>query len=487
MKDEPSLQGKVANSLLWSSLASWGQGVASLLIFMALARLLGPQQLGLFAAVMVVITFIHMFAEQGLSEAIVQRPDITPGVLNAVALINFALALLILLATWYAAPFIAQRMGLPEMVPVLRVVASVILISAMTFAQQAMLRRNFNYRWLSLSTLVSTVVSGALGIGLAAAGLGVWSMVIQALTASILSNLLIWSKPQWCMGLKFDFKGVMPLVSFGSKRLLTNLLEMLSTRYIELFIAATLGAAALGLYSVGVKLYQALMQMLGGSLLNVMLNGFSRIAHDRPRLLEAYYRSVGMVMSTVSAGFILLALLAPELTLALFGERFAISAHIMEPVMVWGALQSIMWSTGTAYNAIGRPAISLGLGVMRACVLLPVLWWVRDQSLISMVYAFMAAQFATVPVSLWVARTVLGISLRRQAWVMLPFVLALLVTAAVVIGLRRIEWVVLLPVWGRLLLLGLAGVATYATVVYAIAQTHVRDMVGALRLAICTA
>jgi O-antigen/teichoic acid export membrane protein len=479
-----SLRGKVVSGLIWSSAANWGQSILSLLAFMAFAHLLGPHDLGMFAAVMVVIAFLQMFAEQGLSEAIVQRPEITPGVLNAVAIINFGLAVLIVVGMWFAAPFIAYKMGITGIVDVLRVVAVSLLVSALTFAQQAMLRRNFNYRWLSICTLVSVFTSGAVGVGFALAGMGVWSLVAQALSSVIVSNLMIWSKPQWKFRFEFDFRGVIPLVSFGSKRLATNLLEVVSTRYIEIFIAASLGTIALGLYTVGVKIYQAAMQMVGGSVLNVVLNGFSRLSHDHNALLEAYYRAVGMMTSTVSAAFVLGALLAPELVGVLFGDKFAISALVMMPVMLWGATQAVMWCTGTAFNAIGRPDISLGLGVIRLLILLPTLWLLRDENLLNVVYGFMAAQFVTLPVSLFVARKVLGISLLRQAAVMLPFVFSLALISLLVYGMRHLGFVIALPEWGRLLALGISATLSYSGLMAVMARTHWRDIYLAIRPAV---
>lgn len=479
-----TLRHKVVSGLFWSSIANWGQSILSLLVFMAFAHLLGPHNLGMFAAVMVVISFIQMFAEQGLSEAIVQRPDITPPVLNAVALINFGVAALIVLVMWFAAPYIALKMGIAGIVDVLRVVAMSVLISALTFAQQAMLRRNFNYRWLSICSLVSTLISGSLGVGFALAGMGVWSLVVQAVSGALIGNLMIWSKPQWKFRFEFDFRGVLPLVHFGSKRLATNLLEIVSTRYIEIFIAASLGTVALGLYTVGVKIYQAAMMLLGGSVLNVVLNGFSRLAHDHDALLEAYYRAVGMMTSTVSAAFVLGALLAPELVGVLFGDKFSVSALVMMPVMVWGATQVVMWCTGTAFNAIGRADVSLGLGVIRLLILLPTLWLLRGESLLDVVYSFMAAQFVTLPVSLFVARKVLGISLLRQAAVMLPFVFSLALTSLLVYGMRHLGFVIALPEWGRLLVLGISATLSYGGLVTVTARTHWRDIYLAIRPAV---
>lgn len=482
-KPETSLRSRVVSGLFWSSFANWGQGVISLLVFMVLARLLGPHDLGVYAAVMVVISFIQMFSEQGLGEAIIQRPEITPPVLNAVALINLGLALLILLVTWLAAPLIAERMGIPDMEDVLRVVVSAVLISALSFAQQAMLRRHFNYRWLSISSLTGTVVAGAVAIAFAFMGFGVWSLVIQTISAAIVTNLMIWSRPQWQFRFQFDFRGVMPLIGFGSKRLGTNLLDLISTRYVDMFIGATFGAVALGIYAVGMKIYQAAMQVIVGAVLNVVLNGFSRLAHDRAKLVETYYRSVGMMTATISAVFVMAAFLAPELTRILFGEQFAESARIMELAMLWGAVQSVMWCTGTAFNAIGRSSITLVMAVVRASVIFLTLLLVHNASFLTVVASFMAAQLAVIPLSLFVARAVLNISLKRLAAVVMPAILALLVCGGLIYLARQFEFVSSMENFPRLVLLGALGGGAYVLMLTLTARNHVRDMYLALKLA----
>ena len=103
-----SLRSKVITGLFWSMIQSWGVKLATLLVFMVLARVLDPYQLGVFAAAMVVLSFVGLFIDQGLSQAIVQTAQITVRQLNTVFLINLILAALIYAGLWFAAPLISS-------------------------------------------------------------------------------------------------------------------------------------------------------------------------------------------------------------------------------------------------------------------------------------------------------------------------------------------------------------------------------------------
>lgn len=209
-----SLRSKVLSGLVWSVAQTWGIKLISLLLFMVLARVLDPHELGVFAVVMVVLAFVHLFVEQGMNEAIVQSPQITVQQLNTAFLINLTMAVLIFVLLWFIAPLIAAHLKIAELTAVLRVATLGILVGAVTFSQYAMLQRNFHYRWLATCAFVSTAVSGAAAVFFALRGLGVWSLVIQALTASVITSIMLWSQPQWRFAFDFDFAGARNLLLY---------------------------------------------------------------------------------------------------------------------------------------------------------------------------------------------------------------------------------------------------------------------------------
>jgi O-antigen/teichoic acid export membrane protein len=475
------LRDKVRSGLLWSAAQSWGMRLSSLLLFMIVARVLAPDQLGLFAAAMVVLSLFGMLSEQGLSEAVVQRSDITQEQMNAVFWVNVLVALLLVGIVWLAAPSLAQFMKIPELTAILRVASFSMPLSAASFGQVAMRRRMFSYRWLATTTLASTLVGIAVAAILLYVGFGVWSLVAQTLVGTSVATALMWSRPIWRLSRQVDFRGIRPLMAYGSSRLGTYLLDFANTRYIEIFLASTMGPAALAVYTVGLKLQQSLMQMFSSTILDVAHSGFSRLAGDRPGLIAAYNRSITVTATLVVPIFIGVAAVAPSLTVVLFGAKWASSAEVMRWMALLGAVQVLQFYNGTVYNAIGRPLIGLQFMVVKVILTFGALGMAREGGMTGLLHAYIFSQLATTPLSFYVVRRLVGVSLTelaRRIWPMLVASCSLaLASASMQAWLLSRQSPVLLV----LLAAASAGAIAYLLVLQLIAPHVVRDTIHLLR------
>lgn len=477
-----SLRSKVLSGLVWSIVQSWGVKLATLLLFMVLARVLNPHQLGVFAAAMVVLAFVGIFIDQGLSQAIVQRARITVQQLNTVFLINLGLAVLIFGVLWFVSPLIAAYLKISELTDILRVASLVIIISATCFSQQAMLHRNFRYRWLAVSALVATLISGIVGIVCALRGLGTWSLVIQMLSGSVIGAAMMWTQPQWRFSFDLDFSGVRELLSYGMNRLGTSLLDFVNTRYVEIFVAATLGPVALGIYSVGVRIYQALMQALSAAILDVALNGFSRLAHDPVALREAYYKAVTLTAAVAIPVFCLLAAIAPEVTVVFFGSKWAGSAGVLRPMALLGALHVVEYYNGTLFNAIGKPSIGFKFVVFKTVATFVSLWLMREPDLLSIVYVYVASQLVAMPLSFYLVQRIVGVSLRTVLMRIWRFLAACILGMVLITLGRHVGMVADLSIFSRFIVLSVLGSLGYAGFLALTARAQVRELYGMVRV-----
>jgi O-antigen/teichoic acid export membrane protein len=476
-----SLGKQVRSGLIWSVVRSWGGRLAGIVIFFLLARILSPEEFGVFAAAAAVLAFIELFAEQGLSDAIVQKPAISPKELNTAFLANFILAALLVAAIWWCAPLIAAAMEIERLTEILRIACLGILINALGFCQLALFRRNFQYRWLAVRTLAATVISGAAGVWLALAGFGVWSLVGQFLTNATVNLLLLWLKPIWKPGLGLSTAGFGQLLRYGGNILGMRLLDFANTRVIELAIGAWLGAATLGLYSVGSRLYAILMQLLSSVVLDVAHAGFSRIAGERERLAEAYYRAMTATAAFAVPCLVLVSAVAPELCVVVFGSVWAGSAEILKPLALLGAVQTMQYYNGTGLNAVGKPGISFLIVIVRAATTVGVLAATRGCPLPVIVQTYVFGQLLTTPVSFYFGRKYLGVSIRRIVRLVCPFVMASAVLFLAVTQCRPwIEETVAAPVF-RLPLLALAGGLAYGVLALAFGRKPLMDAIGKLK------
>lgn len=476
-----SLHTKVRAGLIWSTIQNWSIRLSGLLLFMFMTRLLSQDQIGLFAAASVVLALTGLLAEQGLGEAVVQTQHISEEQLNCVFWLNLGLALLLAGALWILAPTIAAWMNLPTLTDVLRVTSVTVPIAAAAFSQTAMNKREFRYKWLAQVNLASIVVAGVIAVALAAGGFGVWSLVAQSVVGATCVSVMLLARPQWKLSRRVDMRGTRSLVSYGSYRLASNLLDFASTRYIDVFLVATVGPVALAVYTVGTKVYQALMQTLSASILDVVLNGFSRLAADREALLAAYYRSVTLTATVAVPAFCLVAAVAPSLTVVLFGEKWLDSAEVMRFMSALAVVQVVQFYNVTLYNAMGKPRVGLVLMVVKIAVTALALYLARNDGLTGILMAFVASQLAITPINFYLLRRLVGVSLRRLAGLLWPFFAAsaLMVTTVVFFTAQLSH----APIGNllRLLALSACGGLTYLATVRLLAPSALNDTLSLIK------
>jgi O-antigen/teichoic acid export membrane protein len=472
---------KVRLGLIWLGIKSWSMRLSSLLLFMLVGRLLSADQLGLFAAANVMLILLGILSEQGFLQAVVQRPEITPAQMNAALWVNVGVSAAMVVIIWLAAPAIAALMDTPGLVPVLRVASFSLPFWAASYVQEAMRRRTFEYRWIATTSLISTLVSTLVALAMMLAGLGVWGLVAQTLVGAMVSALVLWLRPAWRASWQADFRGMRPLMSYGCKRLTANLLEFGNTRYIEIFLAVALGPAALAMYTIGIKLPQALMQTYSSTVVDVAHSGFSRLAADRVALAAAYTKGVCVISTLAMPVFLGIAAMAPPLVVVLFGAKWAPSAEVMRGMALLGAVQVHQLYNISLFNAIGRPGIGLQFMVVKVVLTFGALALARDGGMTALLNAYILSQLATLPLGYYLMHRLVGVSLLDLARRIGPLLLAQLVLMAVAqgvqIALEGRGWPALLV----LLLSAAASAASYLAFLALAARATLRETLALVR------
>lgn len=447
---------------------------------MLLARILSPADMGLFATATTVVAFCALFVDSGLSEAVVQTRDITPRQLSSVFVINLAMSLVVLAGVWFAAPPLSVHFNLPELTLILRVSAFIVLLNAFAFSQTAVFRRAFKYKRLAVITLGGTLLSGAAALAMALLGMGVWSLVAQALIAAGYTSLMLWLKPECSFfGWQFHYKSIKGLLAYGVKRLITAIMDFANTRFIELFFASIFGTATLGIYFVGARIYQILMQVLCSAILDIAHNAFSRLAEDKTKLHDAYYSAQTLASATTMPTFFMLSMVASELVVGVFGRQWADAGAVMVPLLLLGGIQVLQFFNGILTNAVGRPGVSLSLMIIKTAITMGTLFAARDLTFNQIVWAYFGSQIAIAPISFYFAKRFVGISFRRVIARIWPFVAS---TAAAMASMHMARHLLNIEIiLAKMILLLLVGGGIFVATALLLARHRVMEIIHMLR------
>ncbi|MGA9754626.1 MAG: lipopolysaccharide biosynthesis protein [Desulfobaccales bacterium] len=367
-----SVLQKAVGSFKWLGLMQLVSRSAQPLIFLILARLLTPNDFGVMATAMVVVSFSQHFWDAGLGRALIQTQEAPEQAANVIFWANVALSLPLYAGLFLAAPWVAAFFHSPASLPVLRVLGLLIVINSFVAAQQNLFVRELDFRWLFWVNLATAVLPAGLSIPLAYAGYGVWALVAGSLCASLLNLLLLWLKSPWRPRLAFDRPLARRLFGFGLWVMLENLLGWFFVWGDKLVVGRVLGPEALGLYTVGWNLCAVTIGLILNPFLPALYPTFSRLQDDL-EVLKATFHKVNRVIISLAlpmgAG---LFLVGPQIATVLFGQKW----EGLGPVLsLLGLAQGISWLVGInteVYRALGRPDLNTKLLFISILFYLPV-------------------------------------------------------------------------------------------------------------------
>lgn len=241
----------VFTNIIWKFLERGSSVLVTLLVNVVLARLLDPSVHGLLAMVTVFVAISEIFVTAGLSNALVQKQDADDDDFTTIFWLNVAVSLLLYLLLFFAAPWISRYFGYSELVMILRVLSLRLLVSAVNSVQCAYIARNMIFRHYFFSTLSGKVLSGTVGVLLAVSGAGVWALVAQSLSITIIETAVLWVRVKWRPTGRVSWKRGKQLYGFAYKVMLTSMLETITDQIRNMLIGKHYTSGDLAYYNKG--------------------------------------------------------------------------------------------------------------------------------------------------------------------------------------------------------------------------------------------
>jgi O-antigen/teichoic acid export membrane protein len=295
MPKEDTLKSKAFRGAFWSSIDSIGTRLVQLVIGIVLARLLLPSQFGLIAMLAIFMAVAQSLLDSGFGSALIQKKEITELDTNSVFFFNLFISVVLTATLFLLSPLIADFYKEPELNLITKAMSFVIIINAFSQVQSAILSRELNFKFLSIMNLVAGTVSGLIGISLAFFGFGVWSLVLQQLSTSIIRAILLWFLDIWRPKLIFSYQALKGMYSYGSKILASGLIYHLFENLYFLIIAKLFGSTPLGYYSRALSLSELPPSTLSGIISRVSFPVFSSIQDDNALLKSALKRALHLL------------------------------------------------------------------------------------------------------------------------------------------------------------------------------------------------
>ena len=246
---DAELKEQAKKGLIWSAVQRFSSQGAQFVFTIIIARQLTPEDYGVVGMLGIFLAVATVFVDGGFTNALIRKQDRTQADLSTVFYFNIVIGLLAYLVIFAIAPFVADFYDMPMLTDVLRVFGLTIIINSFCAIQMTLFNINIDFKTQTTISLISIFVSGIVALCCAFAGMTYWTLVIQALTSSIVSTSLYWVMSNWRPILVFSKQSFHEMFSFGSKLLIQGLINSIYSNIYPIIIGKLFAASTLGNYT----------------------------------------------------------------------------------------------------------------------------------------------------------------------------------------------------------------------------------------------
>lgn len=364
MKKE-SIKESIISGLLWKFAERIGaQGVA-FIVNIILARLLCPEDYGLISLITIFLAVSSVFIQSGFGTSLIQKKDADNIDFSTVFYFNILMSLIFYFLLYIIAPYISKFYNEPTLTPIVRVMSISLIISAVNNIQHAYVSKTMQFKRFFYSTLIGTILSGFVGVGMAYMGFGVWAIVAQQLFNSLVDTIILWFTVKWRPQLVFSIERLKGLFSFGWKLLISGLIDTLYTNIYGLLIGKIYNPSLLGLYNRGEQFPSLIVTNINGPIQSVLLPALSEEQDNKERLKAMVRRAIVTSSFIIYPMMIGMAAVAKPMIMILLGERWLGCVFILQISCITLAFWPIHTANLQAINAVGRSDIFLKLEIIK--------------------------------------------------------------------------------------------------------------------------
>lgn len=363
-----SLRNKTVHGLGWSAIENVMKLGISFVISIVLAWKLSPDEYGLIGILMIFISVFNAIVDSGFTNAIIRKKDATDVDYSTVFYTNLVISVFMALILFFCARPISYFFKRDELIPLTQVMSVVVVINALAIVQRARMTRNIDFKTQTKVTIISSLVSGIIGIGMAYLGCGVWSLVAQQISSQLLNTILLWFYNRWVPSLVFSWSSFREMWTFGWKLLVSCLIDTTWKEIYQVVVGKFYSSATLGLYTRAKQFSQIFSSNLTSIVQRVSYPVLASIQDDKVRLKYAYQK---VIKTTMLPTFVLMfgmAACARPMILSLIGEKWIECVPFLQLICFTGMLYPLHAINLNMLQVQGRSDLFLKLEIIKKII-----------------------------------------------------------------------------------------------------------------------
>jgi len=461
--DANHARSEIGKGSAWMITMRWVVRLIGVFSTIILARLLTPEDFGVVAIAMLIISLIELFADAGITLAVIRHTEDSRELYDSAWTLSIIIGALLTVVILLASPLTIEFFEEPRSFWIILVLAFRPLITGfqnigiLTFRKELNFRKDFKFGVIrKLSFFVPTIIA-------AVVLQSYWALVIGTITGGVITVAAsYWMHP---FRPRISFSYVHELLAFSVHLLSQNVMRFICLRFDEFVVGGIAGTEKMGLYYVAVDVGSAPTAELVLPISRSLTPIYAKIKDNAENLRSTYLSTLSMISTLAFSASVGVALVAEEIVSLVLGEQWDAAAGIMVWISLAAAAYAIVDSANHLLNPIGKEAVATKLGFAVIVLLIPSIIFAGMQGTVEDIAATRFVVFAVMaPISLIVVGRQLHIGPIEFAKVLWrPALGASLMAGALIFIDERLQ----VPLFFDLLISVTVGVIVYGSVVTA--------------------
>ncbi len=393
---EQKLKDRTISGVGWSAADAFlGKGV-TFIVGIVLARLLTPSEYGLIGICTIFVSVLSVIVDSGFSSALIRKKEVSEGDYSTMFVLNILLSVFLYFLLFLCSPYLASFFGHEELIELIRVMGLILIIQALSIVQVTELSRRIDFKTKTKASLLSSIISGIVGIGMAYYGYGVWSLVGQQVSRQLIYTVDLWFLNKWKLSLRFNKASFNYMFGFGWKLAVSGLLNSIWNQLYQIVVGKFYNAETLGQYTRSREYASLFSENFSLIIQRVSYPVLSKLQDEKERMLFVYRKVIKLSMFVTAICMIFMGAISEPLIYCLIGPQWNEAAKYLPLICISLSLYPLHAINLNMLQIQGRSDIFLFLEIIKKLIAIgPIclgifvnIYWMLIGSIITGVISF---------------------------------------------------------------------------------------------------
>ncbi len=424
------------NGAIWTFIDTIINKGAYFIATIILAGKLGPKEFGLIGMIMLFVAIGNNLIDSGMSTSLLRSRFITDKDYSTVFITNILMSVFVYCILFLIAPLVSSFYGQPILIVVIRFYCLGFVVNSFRSIHNVKLMKDMEFKKLAILNFPGNIISMVISIWMGFKGYGIWSLVNLFLINQIISTIVFWSFIKWKPLWVFDFENYKNHFQFGYKLLLSAQLNTIFENLYNILIGRFYTVINLGYYERAYTFNNYPVSVLSGIILKVSLPSLSLIKNEHDRLKKAYKSIMQMAFFVSSSALGFAALLAPQIINLILGVKWLPVVPLFQVLSISFIFYPIHSLNINILSVFGRSDLFLKLEIVKKVTTLIVVAIFFKFGIMGLVWSSVINSILALIINTHYSGIFLNYSTRNQLFDLLPTILLVLFTIALVYGIH---------------------------------------------------